>query len=455
MTDKIKKMQTKLVEQVQTLLAPGEPRDELITLVDELQPYDLYLLLQELDTDEQFTLLKSIPPEIAAETMEHFEPLNQYQLLSRLNHDAAVQILNHLSSDNMVQLFAALHPRQAERLFSHLKDELQEKIRGLMSYPENTAGSLANVEYVAARHWWTAEQTLDHLRRVGDQAELYKYIYILDSLGKLVGVLSLRDLILADPATPIAEIMVGKPVTAPAEMDQEEAARILGNYNLVALPVVTDSGRMVGIITVDDILDIIEEEATEDIHLLGGSQPLDNPYLQSGIFSVFRKRIVWLALLFVAGATTSNILQHYEGLLDQIIVLTFFIPLLIDTGGNAGAQTSTMIIRAMVLGDVGLKDYLKVILKEIRLGLALGLAMATFGFFWAMFLRHPVALGLTISATLAAIVTVSSTIAATLPIIGKRLGIDPAVFSAPMITTVVDALGLLIYFQFARIMMGI
>lgn len=455
MTDKIKKMQTKLVEQVQTLLAPGEPRYDLIALVDELQPYDLYLLLQELDTDKQFTLLKSIPPEIAAETMEHFEPLNQYQLLSRLNHDAAVQILNHLSSDNMVQLFAALHPRQAERLFSHLKDELQEKIRGLMSYPENTAGSLANVEYVAARHWWTAEQTLDHLRRVGDQAELYKYIYILDSLGKLVGVLSLRDLILADPATPIAEIMVGKPVTAPAEMDQEEAARILGNYNLVALPVVTDSGQMVGIITVDDILDIIEEEATEDIHLLGGSQPLDNPYLQSGIFSVFRKRIVWLALLFVAGATTSNILQHYEGLLDQIIVLTFFIPLLIDTGGNAGAQTSTMIIRAMVLGDVGLKDYLKVILKEIRLGLALGLAMATFGFFWAMILRHPVALGLTISATLATIVTVSSTIAATLPIIGKRLGIDPAVFSAPMITTVVDALGLLIYFQFARIMLGV
>jgi len=351
----------KIIEQLKMHLVPDASTDALHELLDELQPYELHLILQELAKEEQFLLLKTIHPDIAAEALKHFEPLDHYRLLSELDPATTARILNHLSSDNLVQLFTALHPHQTERLHAYLEAGLLENIRGLMSYPENSAGSLANVEYVSARHWWTAEETLEHLRRVGEKAELYKYIYILDAMGILVGVVSLRDLILAEPSIVLEEIMGSKLITASAELDQEEAAQMLGNYDLVALPVITNSGKMVGIITVDDILDIIEDEATEDIHRLGGSQPLDTPYLQSGVFSVFRKRIVWLALLFITGATTSNILQHYEGLLGQIITLAFFIPLLIDTGGNAGTQTCTMIIRAMVQGDVGLKDYARVI----------------------------------------------------------------------------------------------
>ena len=218
---------------------------------------------------------------------------------------------------------------------------------------------------------------------------------------------------------------------------------------------VSSSGKMVGVITVDDVVDIMEDEATEDIHLLGGSQPLDTSYLHAGFFSIFRKRIVWLLLLFVAGAITSNILQHFEGVLSSVVALSFFIPLLIGTGGNAGAQTSTMVIRAMAVGDITVKDYLKVIWREMRLGLLLGLAMAVIGFLRAVALKSDLALSLTISASLVAVVTVSSFIGALMPIIGRRLGLDPAVFSAPMITTVADALGLIIYFQFARMILGV
>ena len=448
-------MALKLLDKLNGLLEPGGSADELFELVDELQPYDLFLLLQKLERDRQLSLLQSIPPEIAAEILEHFEPLDQYAFISSLNHEASVRILNDFSSDNTVQLFAALHPRQTERLLSYIEPEFQAKIRGLLSYPENSAGSLASVDFIAARQWWTAEQALDHLRRVGEKAEIYNYIYVLDSLGGLVGVLSLRDLILAEPETSVEEIMGVKLVAAPAEMDQEEVAHILANYDLTAMPVVAGSGRMVGVITADDIVDIMEEEATEDIHLLGGSQPLDTPYLQSSLFGVFRKRIVWLALLFVGGALTSNILQHYELMLGKVIALTFFIPLLIDTGGNAGAQTCITVIRAMVIGDVTLKDFLKVIWREMRLGLALGMAMAAVGFVWALVLQNPGNIAFTVSATIITVVTASSTIGAAMPIIGKRLGLDPAIFSAPMITTVVDALGLLIYFQFARLIMGI
>ncbi len=445
----------KMVEQLKALLEPDASSDALFELVDELQPYDLSLLMQELSRDQKIFLLQSIPPAIAAETLEHLEPLEQYRHLSNLNHNTAVDILNHLSSDNIVQLFAALHPRQTERLISFLEPEFQAKVRDLLSFPENSAGSLASVDYIAARQGWTAEQTLEHLRKVGERAEVYKYIYVLDSLGELTGVVSLRNLIMADPLTPVEEIMTTNLITIDAETDQEEAAQMLSRYDLEAMPVVSDSGRMVGIITIDDILDIIEEEATEDIHLLGGSQPLDTPYLQSGILSVFRKRILWLSLLFVAGAITSNILRHYEEVLGQMIALTFFIPLLIDTGGNAGAQTCTTVIRAMVLGDVGFKDFLKVIFREMHLGLALGAAMAAVGFAWSRLLQNPSNIAFTISATLVTLVTVSSTIGAAMPVIGKKLGLDPAVFSAPMITTVVDALGLIIYFQFARLIMGI
>jgi magnesium transporter len=249
--------------------------------------------------------------------------------------------------------------------------------------------------------------------------------------------------------------MIRKLITVPAELDQEQAAQLVARYDLTALPVISKVGKMVGVLTVDDIIDVIEEEATEDIHLLGGSGPVETPYFKTDLFTFFRKRIVWLLVLFVAEAFTGNILRHYESILTQVVALSFFIPLLVDTAGNAGTQTSTLVIRAMSVGEIRGGDFLKVVWREMRLGLALALPMAGITFLRAIMLGSQANLGLTVAATILVIITVSSTLGAIMPIVGKRLGLDPAVFSSPLITTLADAIGLLIYFQFARLLMGL
>ncbi len=443
------------LDQIRSLLTEQAPPETIRELTGELQPYDLSILLSNLTAGEQLLLLAALPPETTAETLEHFEPVEQYRFLDHLKRDITAGILNVMSSDVIVELFTALHPLQTEQLVALLQEPFRTQIREQMSYPEDSAGSLATVGYIAARSWWSAEQALSHLRKIGSTAEFYNYIYILGHLGELDGVLSLRQLILADPATRLEKIMIRKLITVPAELDQEQAAQLVARYDLTALPVISRAGKMVGVLTVDDIIDVIEEEATEDIHLLGGSGPVETPYLKTGMGTFFRKRIVWLLVLFVAEAFTGNILRHYESLLTQVVALSFFIPLLVDTAGNAGTQTSTLVIRAMSVGEIRGSDFVKVVWREMRLGLVLALPMAGITFLRAMMLDSSVNLGLTVAATILVIITVSSTLGAIMPIVGKKLGLDPAVFSSPLITTIADAVGLLIYFQFARLLMGL
>lgn len=442
------------LEQIRSLLHDQGAAEALRELAGELQPYDLSELLTKLEDEEQLLFLAALPPAIAAETLEDFDPVEQDHFLDHLDPEVAARILNLMPSDAVVELFTALHPRQTEQLFALLEEPFHEQIRNQMSYPENSAGSLASVDYIAARRWWTVEQTLSHMRKVQATAELFNYVYVLGPLGELVGVISLRQLILADPDTRLDEIMVQKLITVPAELDQEQAARLVANYDLIALPVISSTGKMVGILTVDDVVDVIEEEATEDIHLLGGSGPVETPYFKTSLATFFRKRFVWLLLLFVAQAFTGNILRHYEGLLAQVVALSFFIPLLTGTAGNAGTQTSTMVIRALSMGEIRAGDFLKVIWRELRLGLALALPMAAITFLRALLLGSSTYMGFTVATTILVTITVSSTIGAIMPIVGKKLNIDPAVFSSPMITTVMDSLGLIIYFQFARLILG-
>lgn len=444
-----------LLEQIRDLLHEQGPAAALRELTGELQPYDLSLLLNNLPAADQLSLLAALPPETAAETLEHFEPVEQYRFLDHLDAGTTAGILNLMPSDAVVELFTALHPLQTEQLIALLEEDFRRQVHDQMSYPENSAGSLSTVGYIAARSWWTAEQALSHLRKVGETAEFYNYIYILGPFGELAGVLSLRQLIMADPATRLEGIMNRKLITVPAELDQEQAAQLIARYDLIALPVISKTDKMVGVLTVDDVIDVIEEEATEDIHLLGGSGPVETPYFKTSLTTFFRKRIVWLLVLFVAEAFTGNILRHYENLLTQVVALSFFIPLLVDTAGNAGTQTSTLVIRAMSVGEIHGGDFLKVVWREMRLGLALALPMAGITFMRALTLNSPSNLGLTVAATILVIVTVSSTLGAIMPIVGKKLGLDPAVFSSPLITTLADAVGLLIYFQFARLLMGL
>lgn len=440
---------------VREVLASGITEESVSELLEQLQPYDLAEVFPELEPDEQRQLLSSLPADLTAEILEHLPFDEQYRILDDLDKTLAREIVNTMSSDALADLVMAIHPRQGQRLLSWLSEDYQAQITALMAYPDDTAGSLATVDYIAAREHWTAKQALDHVRKVGREAEIVSYIYVLDAKGRLVGVTSLRDLILSPVDAKVADVMNSKVVSVSAHADQEEVANTLANYDFVAVPVVDDAWRMVGIVTVDDVLDVIEEEATEDFQLIGGSQPLDEPYLKSSLLHLFRKRIGWLLLLFIAGGITSNILAWQADALEKAVSLAFFIPLLIGTGGNSGSQAATLVIRAMAVGEVSTRDFLRVIWREARLGIFLGMTMGTVMFVRALTLGESPSLGITVALAIVAIVTFSSSLGATLPIIGKRLGFDPAVFSAPMISTLVDATGLLIYFQVARWILGI
>lgn len=421
----------------------------------ELRPFDLAEASEALEQDEVLRLLGALEPEIAAETLEHLDFTAQYRLLDKLPPEASGAILAAMSSDGLADLVKAVHPRQAEALLVRLEAGEAATIRRLITYPEDTAGAIMTADYISVRCNQTAAGVLEHIRKVAGDAEVYAYIYVVDNRGRLAGAMSLRELILAEPASQVETFMTHDLVSVNGYADQEEAARLLADYDFVAIPVVDDAGRLVGVISVDDVLDVVQDEATEDIQRLGGSAPLDEPYLESSFARLFRKRIGWLLLLFVVQSITSNILGFFQSFLEQVVALTFFIPLLIGTGGNAGGQAATLVIRAMALGEIGCGDVLRVVWREARLALTLGVTMAAATLGWALLLSQPAALGLTVALSVAAVVLVGSTVGALMPLVGRRLGFDPAVFSAPLITTVADTVGLLVYFQIARVVLGL
>ncbi len=423
--------------------------ESLSGLLDELQPFDIAMVLRELEEPQQLEILSLTSSDIAAEALEHLDYDEQYKLLDHSKEDVSINILAAMSDDAVVDLVMAIHPRQAQEILGRVPVEDLADIHLLMSYPENSAGGRMSLDYIAVRQNWTVGRVIQRFRKVGREASITNYVYVVDWQGRLTGVASLKEVLLSDPETLISEIMYTKVVSVPVDADQEEAARLLSYYDFVALPVIDGQGRLVGAIAVDDIIDVIEEEETEDIHKLGGSQPLDEPYMSSSLIDLFKKRVGWLLVLFIAEAFTGNILKSYEDVLSQVVALTFFIPLLTDTGGNSGSQASTLVIRAMALGEVTLDDLAKILWKEIRVGAILGLAMGTVGFFFSWVIGGSPAVALTVSITLVVILIVSSTVGAILPLVGTRFGVDPAVFSAPLITTIVDATGLFIYFRIA------
>lgn len=444
-----------LLERVSRLLSTPDPDSRpLIGLLSREQPYDLAVLLSELDDESQLRLVSLLPTEMATAVIDELDHDHQYRLLDHLDESIARPILATMSDDVLADLLRSIHPRQAREILQRVPTETVDKIRRLMSYPEHSAGGRMTESYIGVRQNWTIRQVLAHFRKVGREVEVAHNVYVVDGHGHLVGVASLRDIVLAAPDATVAGVMSPQAIAVHVLADQEEAAELLGQYDFVALPVVDDEGRLVGVITADDIIDVFTEEATEDIQRLGGSQPFTQPYLQVSFLELFRKRIGWLLVLFLAESITGTIMSHHESMLNRFVALAFFVPLLIGTAGNAGSQASTLVIRAMALGEVQLRDFLTVLWRESRVGLALGVTLGLISYFRAMMLGSSPALGFTVAATITLVVVLSSAVGAVLPIIGRRFGIDPAVFSAPLITTLADTVGLLIYFYVARLILG-
>jgi magnesium transporter len=442
------------MEEIRAVL-DRQDKEALAEHVSSLQPYDLSEMLREMDHQEQLRLISMLPLSVAAETLEYIEPELQYRILHHLEDEITSPLLKQMSSDTVVDMLLAIHPLQAARLLDLLPEDYRKKIDTLMTFPEYTAGSLATVDYISARESWTVDYTLQHVRKVGHEAEIISYIYVTNVRGELVGVVSLKEIILAQPGTRLSDIVTEDVIAVTAETPQEEAAELLFRYDFVALPVIDAQKRMIGIIAVDDLIDVIQEVTTEDFQKLGGSQPLTEPYFKTSVWELFRKRVGWLLLLFVAEAYTGTVLRYYEDTLSKMIALSFFVPLLIGTGGNTGTQIVSTLVRALGMGEVQFSNILRVVRKELMVSVFLGVAMGFVGFLRAHLLGVPYNIGLVVALSALAIVIWASFVAAILPLVLHRLRIDPAVVSGPFISTLVDGTGLIIYFTIAKRLMHI
>ncbi len=449
-------MQTPILEDVLARLRTALEQDDLTTaatIIESLRPPDQAELFAELPDEEQVTLLPRLNPADAADILEKLDDEEAAELADALPTEAVIRIVDEMEPDEAADLLGDIQPAQAQAVLAGLEDP--DEVRPLLLHPDDSAGGLMTTEFLALRRRMTAAEAIEALRAWHPDANAAYYLFVVDAHRRLCGVVSLRQLIVAPPATPIAEIMDPDVISVPVGTDQEECARLMSRYDLLALPVVNAEGVLLGVITADDLVDVLVDEATEDIQRLGGAQPLTQPYLDTGVLTVARKRIGWLAILFVTESLTGSVLRHFEHELQAAVALSFFVPLLIGTGGNAGSQTTSTIIRALAVGDIDLGDALRSLWHELRAGLLLGLGMAGAAYIRALTWGSSQALSLTVSLAILTIVVWANGLGAVLPLLAARLRIDPAIVSGPVMSTLVDATGLFIYFTIAKLVLGI
>ena len=432
-------------------------KDILVTM----NPSDVAELFEEIADERLPRLFRLLPKELAAETFVEMQP-EQQELLIRGFSDAELRaVVEELYVDDAVDLVEEMPANVVKRILAQADPEMRKDINNLLQYPENSAGSIMTTEYVSLRPQMTVIQAIERIRRTGVDKETIYTCYVTDS-RKLLSTVSVKDLLLAtNDSLPVAEIMDENVISVSTLTDQEEVAQTLSKYNFLALPVVDTDGLMVGIITFDDAMDVLVEETTEDIEKMAGMLPSEKAYLRSSPWELFKHRIPWLALLMVSATFTGMIITGFESALAAQVVLTAFIPMLMDTGGNSGSQASVTIIRALSLGELEFSDTPKVIWKEIRTAVLCGVALATLCFCKIMVVDR-ILLGNTDITTLTAFVVcftmaltvlIAKMVGCTLPLAAKKVGFDPAVMASPFITTIVDALSLLVYFGIASVLL--
>lgn len=445
---------SELLAEVQSLIRDRE-REGVHGLSERIGPAEWADLVPQLDAEEVTVLLHWLPDSEIPELLEELSPTDAAAILRRLTRRDAAALLGEMDPDDAADVVERIPAGEVDEILVQMRPEEASEIRDLSVYPPDSAGGIMTPAYVAVNPTARASDAITAIRSLVETAETVDYVYVVDDERRLLGVLSLYRLILSPGTTRVANLMAPTTVRVRADADREVAARLLTDRNLLAIPVVDDDDHLLGIITQDDVADVLEAEATEDIERLGGSEPLNVPYRSSSVMLLVRKRVVWLLLLFAAEAYTGTVLRDFQGELSQVVSLAFFIPLLIGTGGNMGSQTVTLIVRAMALGEVTIRDIGWIVFKELRVGLILGGVMAVVAFGRAWLLGVGFDIGVVVSLTILAICLWSATVAALLPLVLRRLRVDPAVVSAPLITTLVDGTGLIIYFEIARLVLGL
>lgn len=438
-----------LYESVVLLLEKGDYQN-LRTLLDEIEPYDLAKLCEELSEGSLPIVFRIMSRDTAADCFSEMSSDVQEALIRRLTDAELRAVLDELYVDDTVDIIEEMPANVATRIIKNSAPDTREYINQILKYPKDSAGSIMTVEYVRLDKNMSVADAFARIRRVGTEKETIYTCYVTDSDRTLVGVVSAMDLLLNETDTLISEIMETNVISATTDEDRESVVLKFSNYDFLALPVVDKGNRLVGIVTVDDAIDVALEEATEDVEKMAAITPSDKPYLKVGVFETWRSRIPWLMLLMLSATFTSAIISSYEQALSNLVILTSFIPMLMGTAGNAGGQTSVTIIRALSLGDVETGDILRILWKELRVSFLCGVSLAAVGFLKAIYLDGADALvALVVCVTLAATVILAKIVGCCFPVLIKKCGFDPAVVASPFITTVVDALALVVYFAVA------
>ena len=417
---------------------------------------DLAQLLSEMPQDKLLMVFRMLPKETAAEVFSVMESTEQQYIVESITDEEVSTILDKLFLDDTVDFIEEMPANVVKKVLKNTDEKTRRLINQLLQYPEDSAGSLMTTEFVDLKREMTVGGALEHIRKTGMDKETIDTCYVITAQRKLEGTVSIRTLILNIPEVFISDIMDTNVKFVRTLDDQEDTAALFKKYDLLSMPVVDKENRLVGIITIDDVMDVIEQENTEDFHKMAAMTPSETPYLKTSVLVLAKNRILWLLLLMISATLTGYIIRHYENALAQVVALTSYIPVLMDTGGNAGSQSSTMIIRALALSELRFRDITPVIWKEFRVGVVTGAMLALVNFGRIMLFDHVNALvALTVCCALFCIVILAKVTGGMLPMLAQKLHMDPVIMASPLITTVVDALSLVIYFTFATYFLGI
>ncbi len=431
-------------------------RDILITM----KPYDIAAVFEELQDEKMPILFRILPKELAAETFVEMDDDTQQFLIHGFSDSELKEVVDELFVDDAVDIIEEMPANVVKRILRQADKDLRKQINELLKYPDDSAGSIMTTEFIILIPEMTAEMAIKRIRRTGLDKETIYTCYVTDNNNKLIGITTVKDLLLADDDETVRELMEENVISVNTLDDQEQVAHKFSNYNFLALPVVDNENRLVGIVTIDDAIDVIQEEATEDIEKMAAVLPSDKPYMKTSVWGIYKKRIPWLLVLMLSATFTSAIITSFDSALASVIILSSFIPMITGSGGNAGSQASVSVIRALSLGEIEFKSLLKVLWKEMRVSVLCGVTLAAANFTKLMIFdlnghENAFMIALVVSLTLIGTIIMSKIVGSSLPLIASKIGFDPAVMANPLISTVCDSLSLLIYFAIASIILGI
>lgn len=429
--------------------------EQLVEQLNSWHEADLAEYFKELATEERIVLFRLLKKDSAAGVFSYMDKGEQLDLINAITDHGIRGLMSGLAFDDKVDLLEEMPANVAKKVLRNVSAKERDTINQFLKFPENSAGSIMTIEYVDLKEHYTASQALERIRRIGMDKETIYTCYVIDSKRCLRGTVSLKDIIMAEGDAVIGDLMDEKVISVQTTDDQEPVAVLFKKYDLLAVPVLDYENRLIGIITVDDIIDVIEAEGTEDFYRMAALETTEYDYLSMGVFPLARKRILWLLVLLVSATLTGNIIEHFQAILQSAIGLTVFIPMLMDTGGNAGMQSSTLIIRGMAVGELERGDTFEILFKELKVSLVVGLSLSVVNFARIIiFEKESATVALAVSVTVFLTIVLAKLTGAILPILAKMIGLDPALIAAPLLTTIIDVLSLLVYFNIILMLLG-